>query len=75
MVVIFRGDSDPAFSQPQVEQLVNIGVALEQDILAHDSDIRRPVFNVNRDVGWLDKQVTHPIFLVFKYEFAVVLVN
>ena len=54
-----RGDDEAAASVAEVGELEDVGVRLEEDVLAHDPGVRGPVRDVGRDVGRPREDVAH----------------
>ncbi len=51
----------PAGAEPEVEQLVHIGLPLQQHVAAHDSEVGRAALDVHRHVGRAGGDVRGPI--------------
>ena len=63
-----------ALTHAGVQQLVDVRAGLGQNILAHDADVGRAMFDVDGYVAGFDQEVPHPGFGVLHHQFAGVVV-
>ena len=68
-------DSHAAPAEVQIEKLIDLGLILEQYILAGYADICGTALDVDGDVAGLDPEVSHADFAVLKDQLAVVLAD
>ncbi len=55
------GHHQPAEAEAEVERLVDVGLLLEQDVLAHDAEVGGAVGHVGGDVGGLEQEQAQPV--------------
>ena len=75
-LVIHKGlgarHAHPAAAHTGVQKLIDIGVALGQDVLAHQAHICRAVLHINGNVAGLDQEIPDLGVGVFHHQFAAV---
>src|SRR5262249_33153757 len=69
------GNHQAAEAEPEIERLVDVGLLLEEDVLADDADVGGPVQHVGRKVDPLQEEHAKTAVLVREDEAPRVLIN
>ena len=69
--ILHCGDCHAAFSNVEVEQLIDVRLVLKENILAGNADVGGAALDVDGDVRGLDPEVTDTGFGVFKNQLSV----
>ena len=73
--VFWPGHAHTAPADAQIQQLVHVGLVLQQDIPAGHPHVGRPPLHIDAHVGGLHPEIPHSLLPVFKGQPAVFLQN
>ena len=62
-------DAHPAFSEAQIQYLIDPSAFLQQGILSHHADVRRAVFHIGGNVRALGQEKTQLLLLIHENQF------
>ena len=74
-VILFGGHGHAAFSDAQIQQLVDIRLVFQKDILSGHADVGGAPLHIDGHIRGLDPEVAHPGSLIFKNQLPVIFVD
>ena len=74
-IILPCGYAHPAAPQPEIQKLIHIRPAFQQNILSHNPHIRRVMLHIDCHIDRLHQKIAHSCRLIFKYQLPVIVIN